>query len=137
MRPKLKLKALCLQLFKLSSYFELTRPDLRIVETDTGAAYYPGERKITLPLYTGEKRSHEVRLLHEFAHYLAHSRTGKPQLHRLPFVEALWDVVMFWYGDPTLYPWHTDFVKVEKYALSRMKKEGYAVHTARVDQVPR
>lgn len=58
----------------------------------------------------------EPLLLHEFAHYLAHSRSHfRPHRtgdHGPAFHRALTDVAEAWYGDPYLYPWHTEYASL-------------------------
>ena len=112
-KPKLKV-----QLELLCKHFCVLVPKASYNTTDHGI-YHPSRKEITLAAHPGPIRTHEVSMLHEFSHYLAHMRTGTPQMHRVPFKEALWEVTTFWYGDPMQYPWHTDFPTVEKYAKRR------------------
>lgn len=55
----------------------------------------------------------DASVLHEFAHYLAHSRTDfRPDRtghHGPAFQRALTDVATFWYGDPWQYPWKSEY----------------------------
>ena len=57
-------------------------------------------------------------LLHEFAHYLCHSRAGfrpgRDGNHGPAFRRALTDVATEWYGDPALYPWAHEYKSLAK-----------------------
>ena len=107
------------QLVTLALAFHLPAPRLEYREQDSGV-YHPEDLLITLPIDVGPFgrpfRSHETRLVHEFAHYLAHMRHGTPQGHNEMFCFALWDAAAAWYGDPLLYPWDTDFEHVNAWA---------------------
>ena len=108
------------QLAALSHLFGLPVPDLSWVD-ENHATYHPNTKSITLPIRSGRARNWETRIVHEFAHYLAHSRAGKPMRHKPEFCEALWEVAEVWYGAARKYPWDTDFKMVARYAQRWLK----------------
>lgn len=69
--------------------------------------------------YEGRGMTAENVLLHEFSHYLTHSkrefRVGCSGGHEIGFSRSLTDVVKFWYaGDTSKYQWGKEYVCVRK-----------------------
>jgi hypothetical protein len=69
-------------------------------------------------------------LLHEFAHHLHHVRNGHDlrfdkngnrwhDHHGRRFMECLADVVVAYYSDISLYPWHTEYRSIRSFAVAR------------------
>lgn len=105
----------------LSSHFKITPPAFRFNRTYRGL-YYTGRRLVTVPhpLRNIGPRSTEHRLLHEFAHHLVTLR-GYPGEHHGPhFKAAMWQVAAAWYGDPSKYPWETEYPMVRAFAQRRL-----------------
>jgi len=95
------------------------RPLLRWTERATrGKANY---HKNTISVGPHVWRGPVPSLLHEYAHILLYYRRGsiprtkKTWRHHGPeYVETLFEVAEYWYGNPYRYPWHSEYRSIEK-----------------------
>lgn len=92
--------------------FKYKRRNCKVVGTARRAIYVGGKSWMG----NGFFPRWEPILLHEFAHYLTHSRAEfRPHRtggHGPAFHRALTDVTTEWYGDASAYPWASEYKRL-------------------------
>jgi hypothetical protein len=112
----------------LCGAFDLECPKTRLWINGTGRAHYsPSRKQIFISSLVGLRGwDREMTVLHEFTHYLFHSKIGwskntrKYSWHGPLFRALLVEVAEFWFGDAKKYPWENEYTSVKLWA----KKQG-------------
>lgn len=100
----------------LAAWFNVSVPKLRWNERTRNGQY--SYRLQTISCGHLAWRGVTNSLLHEFSHHLACIRGDKG--HGKGFKQALWDVVVAYFGNPQRYDWATEYVSVKAYGKRKI-----------------